>query len=63
MLSAEAMAVLSGAVFFAEYAGEQNAWIYSLVYNISYLGPDCLVCSAVALIPGMASVTERIKKI
>lgn len=57
-----AMAVLSGAVFFAEYAGEQNAWIYSLVYNISYLGPDCLVCAAVALIPGMASVTERIRK-
>ena len=57
------MAVLSGAVFFAEYAGEQNAWVYSLVYNITYLGPDCLVCAIVALIPGMAGLTERIRKV
>lgn len=57
------MAVLSGAVFFAEYAGEQNAWIYSLGYNITYLGPDCLVCVIVSLIPGMAGLTERIRKV
>lgn len=56
------MAVLSGAVFFAEYAGGQNAWIYSLGYNITYLGPDCLVCVAVSLIPGIAGLTERIRR-
>ena len=56
------MAVLSGAFFFADYAGEQNAWAYSLIYNISYLGPDCLVCAAVAFIPGFAGIAQRIHK-
>lgn len=55
------MAVLSGAIFFAEYAGEQNAWIYSLIYNISYLGPDTLVCMVVACIPGMWRLVEMIR--
>lgn len=48
-----AMAVLSGVVFFAEYAGEQNALIYSIVYNLSYLGPEALICALVLMIPGM----------
>lgn len=56
-----AMAVLSGTVFFAEYAGDQNALVYSLVYNLSYLGPDTLVCMAVALIPGMAGLVDMIR--
>lgn len=47
------MAVISGVVFFAEYAGEQGAMVYSLVYNLSYLGPEALLCMAVALVPGM----------
>ena len=41
--------VLSGVLFFAEYAGGQNVWVYSLVYNISYLLPS-LVASAVCAI-------------
>ena len=56
------MAVLSGAIFFSEYAGEQNAWVYSLVYNITYIGPDVLVCMLVACIPGMPRLVELIKK-
>lgn len=48
-----AMAVLSGVVFFAEYAGDQGAMAYSLLYNLSYLGPEALVCMVVAAIPGM----------
>ena len=56
------MAVLSGSIFFAEYAGEQNAWIYSLVYNISYLGPNVLFCMVVACIPGMWRLVEMIRK-
>ena len=56
------MAVLSGAIFFAEYAGEQNAWVYSLVYNISYIGPDILVCMLVACIPGMSRLVDMMKK-
>ena len=57
-----AMAVLSGTVFFAEYAGDQNALLYSLGYNISYLGPDTIVCMIVALIPGMYQLVNMIKK-
>ena len=56
-----AMAVLSGTVFFAEYAGDQNALLYSLGYNIAYLGPDTLVCMAVALIPGMSRLVDMIR--
>ena len=57
-----AMAVLSGTVFFAEYAGDQNALVYSLVYNLSYLGPDTVVCMIVALIPGMHRLVDMIRK-
>lgn len=39
---------LSGAIFFAEYAGEQNAWLYSLIYNGAYLGVDLAICVAAA---------------
>ena len=41
---------LSGAIFFAEYAGEQNAWLYSLIYNGAYLGVDLAICAVVAFI-------------
>ena len=57
-----AMAVLSGVVFFAEYAGEQNALLYSLVYNIGYLGPEALVCMALALVPGMNRLPAMLRK-
>lgn len=56
------MAVLSGVIFFAEYAGEQGAMVYSLVYNISYLGPDCLVCALVACIPGFGRLINTLRK-
>ncbi|MGI6238253.1 MAG: energy-coupled thiamine transporter ThiT [Christensenellales bacterium] len=55
------MASLSGAIFFAEYAGEQNAWAYSFIYNISYLGPDALACVAVSLVPGLVRVVEAMR--
>lgn len=41
--------VLSGAVFFASYApAGMNAWVYSLVYNASYLVPE-LVLSLIVI--------------
>ncbi len=57
-----AMEVLSGVVFFAEYAGDQNALIYSLVYNLGSRGPDTLVCAVVSCIPGMPRLVEMIGK-
>jgi thiamine transporter len=41
--------VLSGVIFFAEYAGNQNPWIYSTIYNATYLIPE-LIISLVVLI-------------
>ena len=41
--------VLSGVIFFAEYAGDQNPWIYSIIYNATYLIPE-LIISLVVLI-------------
>lgn len=37
--------VLSGVVFFGEYAGDQNVWLYSFVYNSTYLVPDMIVAA------------------
>lgn len=35
--------VISGVVFFAEYAGDQNPLIYSLTYNITYTLPELII--------------------
>jgi thiamine transporter len=42
----------SGAIFFAAYAWEGwHTWSYSLVYNLSYLVPEAVICAiAVSLI-------------
>lgn len=56
------MAVLSGVIFFAEYAGEEGAMLYSLSYNIFYLGPDCLVCMLVSLVPGFGRLIRSLRK-
>ena len=42
--------LLSGAVLFAQYAPEgQNPWIYSLIYNATYMVPELIIC-VVALV-------------
>ena len=56
------MATISGAVFFAESAGEQNAWIYSLGYNISYLGVEAVISAAIVCIPGFDRLLETMRK-
>ena len=39
--------VLSGVVFFAEYAPEgMNVWLYSFIYNASVVIPEAVICSA-----------------
>lgn len=53
------MAVLSGVIFFADYAGDQGVLAYSLVYNVSYLAPEAAICAALCMIPGM----ERLPKL
>ena len=41
--------VLSGVIFFSEYAGTQNPWIYSIIYNATYLIPE-LIISMIVLV-------------
>lgn len=44
--------VLSGVVFFAEYAGGQNPLIYSLIYNGSFILPELIISTVIlALLP------------
>ena len=57
-----AMAVLSGTVFFAEYApAGQSALIYSLGYNVAYLGPDIAICMLIAFLPGISRIVDLIR--
>ncbi len=56
------MAVISGVVFFAEYAGEQGALVYSLGYNIGYLWPEIVACMILTCIPGVAKLPELLRK-
>lgn len=38
---------LAGAVFFSEYAGDQNVWVYTIVYNGSYMIPAIILTAIV----------------
>ena len=53
--------VISGAVFFAEYApAGQSPWIYSLVYNASVVLPDLIICLIVANIPVFRNALAKV---
>lgn len=39
---------LAGVVFFAEYAGTQNVWAYSIIYNGTYMLPATILTAIVA---------------
>ena len=54
-------AVLSGVVFFAEYAGDQNPWVYSIGYNGAYMLPECIICVVLALAVGLR-LTQQLSK-
>ena len=49
---------VSGMVFFAQYAGDQPVWLYSLVYNGSYMLP-----SAALVIAGAALVLPAVERV
>lgn len=57
------MHLLSGVIFFAEYAPEgQTPFLYSFLYNGSYMLPDLVICTVIAVIPPIARLFTRIKK-
>ncbi len=47
-----ACSVLSGVLFFAEYAGDQNPWVYSIGYNGSYMLVEMIICIALGVMVG-----------
>lgn len=52
---------ISGVVFFAEYANGQNVFLYSFLYNISYILPDAIICLAILKISSIRSMIKRVK--
>jgi probable proton-coupled thiamine transporter yuaJ len=54
-------AVISGVVFFAQYAPEgMNPLVYSAVYNGSYIYAEGIVTAIILLIPAVQMALERI---
>ncbi len=57
-------AVLSGVIFFASYAPESgilsNAWLYSIVYNIIYIGTEAALTVAILQIPAFRSAINTV---
>lgn len=42
---------ISGVLFFAEYAGDNNVWLYSFIlYNLPYCAASCALCVVVGCI-------------
>ncbi|WP_353093927.1 energy-coupled thiamine transporter ThiT [Tissierella praeacuta] len=39
--------LLAGVIFFKEYAGDKNPWIYSLGYQASYLVPEFIISTII----------------
>ena len=54
-----AASYLSGVVFYGIWA-PYNPLLYSFVYNISYIGPEIVLCMAVVLIPTVRRALERV---
>lgn len=42
--------LLAGVVFFKEYAGDDNVWIYSIIYNSTYMVPATIITAVIAAI-------------
>ena len=53
------MHVISGAIYFAEYAGDLNPWIYSLGYSFSSVFVDAVICAVIVVIPPVAKFVEQ----
>lgn len=56
-------AVLSGVVFFASYAGDQNVFWYSFTYNLGYIGIEALITIALLSIPVVTEAIHYVRKI
>ena len=54
---------LSGVIFFAEYAPEgMNPWVYSMLYQGSYLGTELVMTLIIISIPPVAKALSLVKQ-
>ena len=55
-------AILSGVIFFASYAPEEmNPFIYSALYNGSYLGAEAVITLLILALPPVSKALAKIK--
>lgn len=54
--------VLTGVIFFSEYAGTQNPLIYSLGYNASYIMPEAAATLLLLFIPVVRNALSEVKR-
>jgi len=57
------IATISGVVFFAAYAGDQNVWIYSMSYNAFYLAIEGAITVVVLAVPPVYNAFTTVKKL
>jgi len=56
------MHTISGVVFFYMFAPEeQNVWVFSMVYNASYIAPEMLLTVGLISVPAFRKALDRIK--
>lgn len=54
--------VLTGVIYFSEFAGDQNVLIYSLTYNASYIVPEAILTLLILAIPAVRQGFVAVKK-
>lgn len=54
--------VLTGVIFFYMYAGSQNALVYSLSYNASYIVPEAIATILILCIPAVQRALNEVKR-
>ena len=56
-------AVLSGVVFFGMFVPEgTNVWLFSFLYNITYIGPEAAITIIIMAIPAFRNAVDTIGK-
>ncbi len=55
-----AASVISGFVFFSEYAGDSHPVMYSLLYNMSYILPEIIITVVLVSVPSFKHVIKKV---
>lgn len=62
MLGQTVFSTLSGVIFFSEYAGSQNPWVYSFVYNATFVGINLLVVWIIMTVLPMNRIVHGVNR-